>query len=562
VEPIKRLLKALQGQLTGLSLSQRMAMALCMVILVGATVWLFQWSAEPALVPMLDQAFNPEELAAAQHRLELAGIDFKIEDNRVWVPPTQRARLIALLKESDALPDDIGTGFDELIEDASPWLPEQERSFQRMVARGNELSRVVRNFRGVKDARVILGAATQAGFRRAGRPITATVTLWLKPSADANKRFLTMVASTVAGATPGLQITNVHVIDATNGKAFRVSSESHAGSDELFDQKMHLEQHYAEKIREHLASFIPGVIVGVFADLSFDAQRSEARKVDPPVITSERTQETRETNSSGAGEPGVVPNVGTALAPDRSSRQSISKTSETEYNGTPSEEISVVVKDKGALVKMNASVSVPNSYFVSVYQGSNGKEPEADAELDPIRTREMERIRRVVMPLVNAEDDRQVEVAWFYDTPQPVLAVAEAGESPVQAMLGSYGKPVGLAGLAVVSLMLMLMMVRKSPPAPRLSPSEEELLSQARVPVPPTPGSPGGGNDDKSADNILSMETPPIGSATTTAAVLEGQELDEQTIKVQQMSNQVSRMVKEDPAAAALLLQRWAEQRR
>jgi flagellar biosynthesis/type III secretory pathway M-ring protein FliF/YscJ len=144
VEPLKRMLNQIQGQLNGMTLSQRLTIALCMVVLVGASVWLLRWSGEPALVPLLDQSFSAEELAAAQHRLELTRVPFEVKDDRLWVPPGDRARLIALLKEADALPDDIGTGFDELIEEASPWLPEKERSFQRMVARGNELTRVIR----------------------------------------------------------------------------------------------------------------------------------------------------------------------------------------------------------------------------------------------------------------------------------------------------------------------------------------------------------------------------------------------------------------------------------
>jgi flagellar biosynthesis/type III secretory pathway M-ring protein FliF/YscJ len=562
VEPLKRMLNQVQGQLNGMTLSQRLVIALCMVVLVGASVWLLRWSGEPALVPLLDQSFSAEELAAAQHRLELTRVSFEVKDDRLWVPPGDRARLIALLKEADALPDDIGTGFDELIEEASPWLPEKERSFQRMVARGNELTRVIRNFHGVHDARVILGAETQPGFRQAGSPITATVTLWLKPSFTADKRFMTMVASTVAGATPGLEVGNVHVIDATNGKSFRVSKEAQAASDELFDQKLQLEQHYAESIRQHLASFVPGVIVGVFAEISFDAQRSEARKVDKPVVARERTSETRETQSAGGAEPGVVPNVGTALAPQGSAQNSLSKTSETEYVGSPSEEISVTVTDKGALVKLSASVSVPNSYLVKVFRESSGQEPAGDGDLDPLRTRELDRIRQVVMPLIDATSEKQVQVAWFYDTPEPMPALAGVDDGAVKAVLGSYGKPVGLAGLAVISLLLMLMMVRRGFSGAQMLQGKESFMAQA--PLTPSAGS--GARrplvpKDVGSDQQISAGSGPLGSAATSTGVLEGQEVDEQTIRVHQMSQQVSQMVREDPESAAALLQRWIERR-
>jgi hypothetical protein len=54
---------------------------------------------------------------------------------------------------------------------------------------------------------------------------------------------------------------------------------------------------------------------------------------------------------------------------------------------------------------------------------------------------------------------------------------------------------------------------------------------------------------------------PTIGDAAATSGVLEGKEVDEATIRVQQMSAQVARMVKDDTAAAARLLQRWVDRR-
>ena len=49
------------------------------------------------------------------------------------------------------------------------------------------------------------------------------------------------------------------------------------------------------------------------------------------------------------------------------------------------------------------------------------------------------------------------------------------------------------------------------------------------------------------------------GEAGEGAAMLDGMELDEETIRAQQMVQQVSTMVKENPDAAANLVKRWLD---
>ena len=100
---------------------------------------------------------------------------------------------------------------------------------------------------------------------------------------------------------------------------------------------------------------------------------------------------------------------------------------------------------------------------------------------------------------------------------------------------GNLIRNLGLAGLALLALALMLMMVRK---AGRVElPSPQEV---AGVPPPlPTEG-----------DAV-------VGEAEESDLALEGVELNEVQIRRQQMLNQISTMVKDDPDEVANLLRRW-----
>jgi flagellar biosynthesis/type III secretory pathway M-ring protein FliF/YscJ len=102
-------------------------------------------------------------------------------------------------------------------------------------------------------------------------------------------------------------------------------------------------------------------------------------------------------------------------------------------------------------------------------------------------------------------------------------------------MVGGHAKEIALGMLAIMSLFMASMMVRKSTPA------VVPALSQANPSVPPA---------------LLSTE-PIAGEAAGGDALLDGMELNEEAVKAQHMVNQVSTMVRENPDAAAALVKRW-----
>jgi flagellar biosynthesis/type III secretory pathway M-ring protein FliF/YscJ len=119
----------------------------------------------------------------------------------------------------------------------------------------------------------------------------------------------------------------------------------------------------------------------------------------------------------------------------------------------------------------------------------------------------------------------------------PDLAAAttvEPASSPMTLSLGDHAKEIGVGALAIISLFMVAMMVRKSTPAPIIAAPLELKEAPALI----------GGEDI-------------AGEAVEGNPMLDGMELDEDAIKAQQMVEQVSTMVKENPDAAANLVKRW-----
>jgi flagellar biosynthesis/type III secretory pathway M-ring protein FliF/YscJ len=211
---------------------------------------------------------------------------------------------------------------------------------------------------------------------------------------------------------------------------------------------------------------------------------------------------------------------------------------------------------RGAIKRLTASINVPRSYFVSVFKQVSGtdKSP-SEAELEQIIAVQLPLIKAQVRPLIDATTEEQVQVSWFPD-PVPVADVALASSNNLGEMAATYGRPAVLAGLAVLSLAMMLMLVRKAQPAAlRIEP----VLAGGGT------GAGGGlggglGGGRRAPEDLLTVEGGPVGKAQVTRPILEGREVDETTLKNQQIIEQVNDLVKDDPDSVASMLRKWIEE--
>jgi flagellar biosynthesis/type III secretory pathway M-ring protein FliF/YscJ len=181
-------------------------------------------------------------------------------------------------------------------------------------------------------------------------------------------------------------------------------------------------------------------------------------------------------------------------------------------------------------------VRFPRSYFIKAYKTSSGStaEPPA-AALQPVIDLESEKIRSEVVNCTGMQDPTKVVVSMYDDSPSPLLAAATAVPTGGLGLsLGSYGKEIAIGALALISLFMVSMMVRKSTPAP--------IIAAAALP----------------------RETPHLDAGAEIAGfvgegnpMLDAMELDEDAVRTQQMLDQVSTMVGENPEGAANLVKRW-----
>jgi flagellar biosynthesis/type III secretory pathway M-ring protein FliF/YscJ len=192
----------------------------------------------------------------------------------------------------------------------------------------------------------------------------------------------------------------------------------------------------------------------------------------------------------------------------------------------------------GDATVIGASVRVPLSYFSRKMQAINPaqKDP-AYAQLKPFIDDELTHMRESVARCIALSSANDVSIDTYVDA-APAMAVAPltaTSASSLSLMVGGHAKSAALGGLALMSLFMAFMMVRKATPSP---------LATISSPVP-----------DKAA--MIEVGEPLVGEASTSSAMLDGMELNEEAVKTNQMIDQVSTLVRENPETAATLVRKW-----
>ena len=544
MEALRQLLIRIQRQLAVMTRSQQLAIGLCAAIIMGSLLWLTQWSTRPQLEPLLDQPLTLQEMNTVVEALKAKGAEFDERGDRIYVKPEERRRLQRELASDGSLPQDTSLGFENLLKDQSPFLPESINRRNFKIALQNELAAVIAAGPEVASADVFVNEFRQRriGSQTALRP-SASVKVETARGKQLSQPEVQAIANLVCGAVAGLEPHKVNVI--VDGRPRDIPGPEDMLGLGLLEETKKNEKHFEEKIYD-LLSYIPGVKVAVAVGLETTRKVTEINDYGEPQQKSEKTTETKTSSDNSAGEAGVSPNTGTALASGATGQSSSTEEGETE-NFPPqlvrretSEQVPFTRKS------VTASINIPRSYFVGVYraQKPEGNEP-TDADLKVLIDIEQKRVQAGVRNLIGATENDAVQVDWFPDLAPgspgvfreaPFLAGADAGaEEGALARLSDYAPQAGLVGLAVVSLLMMAMMVRKSARAVgSLLPEPSREQEEAEL-------------------------TRPLEQVETTEGFLVGQEVDEDTLRISNLSEQVSKMVEDNPDTAAELIRRWVE---
>jgi len=562
MESLRRMIQQITERYGLLEPSQKVAIALCVVVIAGCLYSLARWSTKPTLVPIMARDFTFDQMDDAEEALTTEGIPFERSGRRLLVHEKDKYNAVRVLNRANALPEDFEFGFAKLMEEDATFKPSQVVEHQQKVALGYELAKVIASSPSVESALVLIQQQSKRSIGQQRARPSASVKLTMKSGRPVTETVIEGCARLVATAVPGLSPHDVTVFDTRTLKAHSPKNPDELLETGLLEARKQNEQHLLAKVLAQLA-YIPGILANVSVELDGSKSRIESISYSEAEVKSEETSMTKNGSASTPGETGVNPNTGVALNASSGATESESEESRTENFEPKVTERKVEDIAPFAPKRATAAINIPRSYIMSVVTARNPDKDDlrdTDTAFVDVRDEVFTSVRGQVKSVLHAKANVDVEVDMYYDVEGAggvagvggVLGMAGADMTAAATlsttqMLTGYAPQIGLAALALVSLAMMMMMVRKTTHLTRSAVSsmqDEQESDEFAV----------------AADGALLVSGGPVGQAEISEGFLVGKEVDEKVLHNKELDEQVSRLVDDDPEGVADLLRRWVEQ--
>jgi len=565
VERLRQATATIRKHLGGLSSTQKVLIGAIAVVAAMAMFLVAQYAGKPALVELLP-GVPPADQQRAATILRASNFQVREQDGRLMVEPGAQGRALAMLQEENSLPDDTTVLFRNII-DKQSWQNSRTQNDQIFqIALQNELSRVIGNFRGIKSATVLIDAPQAQGLGSAVRKPTASVTIFTENGRAIEQPTVDAVASLVSGAKAGLAVESVRVIDGSTGRQRTPTAEDDTTPNQ-YREAVAAEEDRKRKQLLELVSHIPGVVVAVTAEVDLTRRDWQSTTYNSPEeggTVSLPARETKTTNSEGGGgagngEPGLRSNQSQDISRGSGGGgpRSEKKDSQMEMDNRIGSKVERVLDARGNPTRYAASINVPEGYVEGLVRRSKeaGATGGAGAGESAVSAQEIRdrfdeisaTIRASLLPHLKTSQSEGVVSVSLVPIEVPPAGV---GSESKAGLFGSGGGGVlalgegssviekGVLGLlALVAVGMMVMMVKRGGKTPEL-PSPAELMG-----VPPT----------------LETGSSVVGEADETETAMAGIEIEEDSVRVQKMLEQLSEMVTNDPSGTTRMLNRWLQ---
>lgn len=537
-----------------MTVSQRLAIGLCAALITTSLLWLLQWSTTPDLMPLVAHEFTYQELDAAEAALKGNGIPYNIVGTRLLVREADRHNALRLLHSAQALPEGSLYDMDAVVNDQNPFQAPEQREYAQNYAKGNELAKIIATAPFVRKASVIINPKTKRRLGGATDVPTASVAITLASREEMSDAMVDGFAKLVSGAVAGLKPHNVYITDSRTGRSFNIPHPDDAGSFDVLSLEKKREAHLQSKILSKLAD-IPGVQVAVTVDLDTSKRITQKLKHDQPQPKSETTQSSEQSSGGSSTEPGVQANLGQAVTEAGGGQSNSTEETSVENFEAKLTQSETIEQIPFAPKSVTAAVGIPRSFVVGVFKARHPEKAEPkedDAEFVKLRDEQVTRVKSSVERIIMAKNPTDVavdvypDVEWGADggswgRAPAAAALAEAGTQPLDAidLARTYGPQAGLGVLALMSLVMMMRIVRKAAPA---AGGGQSAKPESEVTGP---------------EPILTVPYGPVGQAAASETFLTGREVDDETLRYQELGTEVSKLVEADPEGAAQLIRRW-----
>ncbi|RLS96133.1 MAG: hypothetical protein DWI11_01225 [Planctomycetota bacterium] len=547
LQAIRNIIDFIRTKLSGLTSASKLLVGALVVIIAMTFFLVAQYSSTKSMVVFEVLPTGRDE---AKRFLGERAVVYEETGGQILVPVEQHAALVSGFTEAHGGASDL-LDFNKLFESDNPFETGRRSEDKKHFALQNVLSRTITGFKGVKSATVVISQKPALTFG-ASRPVqTAMVNVVMK-SGELSQDQVEAIAAMVAGTQSGLKPESVSVTD--QARRYKVSRSGSNATGENLEYSLKVAEAVHTRIAALLAN-IPGVFISVNPQVVTTAVTRTKTEYGEGIAMplSESSSSTASQGAVAGREPGVVPNTGISVGNSAGggSHQSTERSDNRYLPAVPSTQ-ETSIDPTGYAAKIDVGVALPYTYFRGVWKLKN---PTATAEPDEaalaiIRDEEILKLRKLLETQITTDAYEKskkgvVEVSWYYDvntvigtgvepTATAGLGIAEIVSS--DGIGGTLIKPALLGLLAVGSLLFMFNMVKKAA-VPEQLPSAGELAG-----IPPA---------------LEGDDADIVGEADEATPALEGMELDDESLRRQQMLKQLNDIANHDATDLAGILKRW-----
>lgn len=538
MDPSAVLAQLTEGYLK-LPLAQKVIFPLLIVGAVMGIVFVSKWANQPDYA-VLYSDLQPTDSAAVVEHLKSSKVKYEIrgDGSTIAISPPEMVPELRMTMASEGIPKGGTMGF-ELFDSVSLGTTTFQEKLNFVRALQGELERTIGSLEGVSSARVHITQPEKTVFAKNAAKPTASVMLRLRGNAELEAKQIKGIQNLVAGSVEGLQKEEVTIVDVYgNLLTSKDEGEDNLGIEATRLQYQHeVEQSFAQRVEQMLQKVMgPGkVIARVTADMDFSQTDREEESFDPggQVVRSERTINQGSDLKARGGVPGVqaaITNDPNLLAPAGVGAEN-SNHRESVRNFEVSRAVTKSSLPRGKLQKLSVSVLVDGTY-----ESAPGAAADAPKVFKALDSETMARIESVVKSAVGYDsargDSLTVENIPFF-TPDESIASAMDKKATFDMAFNAMSKVVPIIFILLFFFVIVRPLVKFL-----VTPTEAEVDLSRLLPT---------GIRELEAEMDAERARPVLPDLTP-AVDLE---------QLEELMAENSRMVKENPQQAALLIRYW-----
>ncbi|MDF1614663.1 flagellar basal-body MS-ring/collar protein FliF [Desulfurivibrio dismutans] len=396
----------------GLSGMQKITAAVVVAVVFGGLVALTTVGTKMD-ERVLFSGLTQEDAAEVVQRLREINVPYRLSDTgEAILVPAGQVYEVRLGLAGEGLPRGGGVGFEVFDEVGLGTTDFVNRlNFQRALQ--GELSRTIRQFQQVQEARVHIATPKESVFIEDEKPVTASVSVRMRGREQLSQHQVQSIVNLVASAVPGLSDENITLVDTAGRLLYRKRGDLDSVLSGTQLEFQHSVETAARRKVESMLEEVVGVNrvrASVTADIDFSRVNLTEEIFDPEeqVIRSEQIlSETDERGERARGIPGVKGELATFAGEDGAVTGSAYERSNVTRNYEISRQTRQVQETGGGVRRLSVAVMVDGTYERVVDEDGR-----TTLEYRPRSSEEMAYFERLVRNAVGYDEERgdQVEV--------------------------------------------------------------------------------------------------------------------------------------------------------